>query len=293
MDEYRSRELFGYPAAALAAERIVVDSTVPEHTHDFVELAFVVTGEGTHRSAAGDHRIQRGSVAIIRPGAWHSLACARPMTVFNLYLAPEVFHRELVWLLDYPDVAAGLLRGGAPPMNLRPEALDRVEEWLGQLAALGPGHSVPTLLGLATSAIGELVGAESSPSTTRAGEMAPFVREATVLLSGRIAHGWTVGEIASRVSVSPSHLSRRFREQVGVPPLRWLDQLRGERAAALLLRTGLSVAEVGRRVGWSDPNYASRRFRSLYAWQPTEYRRRFRTTLTPYRLTADQVEDDS
>jgi AraC-like DNA-binding protein len=35
------------------------------------------------------------------------------------------------------------------------------------------------------------------------------------------------------------------------------------------------VAEIGRAVGWSDPNYAARRFRATHGLSPTEYRRRF------------------
>ena len=42
----------------------------------------------------------------------------------------------------------------------------------------------------------------------------------------------------------------------------WLDQLRGEAAARLLVQTDLPVSEIGRTVGWTDPNYASRRFRA-------------------------------
>ena len=55
----------------------------------------------------------------------------------------------------------------------------------------------------------------------------------------------------------------------------WLAALRGERAAALLIETDLPIAEVGRLVGWADPNYASRRFRQLYGVAPAAYRRMF------------------
>jgi AraC family L-rhamnose operon transcriptional activator RhaR len=39
-----------------------------------------------------------------------------------------------------------------------------------------------------------------------------------------------------------------------------------------------SVSEIGRAVGWPDPNYAARRFRATYGMSPTEYRRRFAFT---------------
>ena len=40
----------------------------------------------------------------------------------------------------------------------------------------------------------------------------------------------------------------------------------------LLTKTDLPVAAIGRRVGWPDPSYASRRFAQVYAMSPTAYR---------------------
>jgi AraC family L-rhamnose operon transcriptional activator RhaR len=48
--------------------------------------------------------------------------------------------------------------------------------------------------------------------------------------------------------------------------------------AVRLAAGGRSVAEIGRAVGWHDPNYAARRFRATYGLSPTEYRRRFAFT---------------
>src|SRR6185437_12739217 len=103
-----------------------------------------------------------------------------------------------------------------------------------------------------------------------------FVREAMALLADEPDRPWTVASLAAATKISAPHLQRSFRSQVGVPPMAWLDQLRGESAARLLVQTDLAVSAIGRAVGWPDPNYASRRFRALYAVTPTDYRRRFR-----------------
>jgi len=60
----------------------------------------------------------------------------------------------------------------------------------------------------------------------------------------------------------------------GNPPLAWLTMRRAERAAVLLLSTDAPVAEIGRRVGWDDPNYCARRFRAAFGVNPAAYRRR-------------------
>ena len=89
------------------------------------------------------------------------------------------------------------------------------------------------------------------------------------------AADWTVAGLAASAHVSEGHFARSFRHQLGSAPMAWLAALRGERAAALLIETDLPVAEVGRLVGWADPNYASRRFRQLHGVAPAAYRRTF------------------
>ena len=88
---------------------------------------------------------------------------------------------------------------------------------------------------------------------------------------------WTLELLAAPSALSPGRLARLFTLRVGVAPMAYLGRLRAERAAALLVETDLPVAAIGRRVGWPDPNYASRRFRHHYGLSPAQYRERFRT----------------
>jgi AraC-like DNA-binding protein len=50
--------------------------------------------------------------------------------------------------------------------------------------------------------------------------------------------------------------------------------MRAETAVARLASTDLSCAAVGASVGWSDPNYFSRRFRQHFGESPTAYKSR-------------------
>ncbi len=52
----------------------------------------------------------------------------------------------------------------------------------------------------------------------------------------------------------------------------WLARRRAEKAAVLLLTTNLPVAEIGRSVGWRDPNYFARRFRAAFGTTASAYR---------------------
>ncbi|MEM1445348.1 MAG: helix-turn-helix domain-containing protein [Planctomycetota bacterium] len=85
---------------------------------------------------------------------------------------------------------------------------------------------------------------------------------------------WTVADLAQPTPWSVSRFAHRFTEQFGVAPLAYLAELRVRRAMQLLDRTGLSVAEVAREVGYENPFYFSRRFRAVAGVSPSAYRRR-------------------
>ena len=79
-------------------------------------------------------------------------------------------------------------------------------------------------------------------------------------------------QLAAAARVSPSYLSRLFRERYGCGPGAALELVRLSRARTMLARSNLTVAEVGRACGFADPLYFSRRFRAAHGIAPTAYR---------------------
>lgn len=72
---------------------------------------------------------------------------------------------------------------------------------------------------------------------------------------------------------SVSYLSRIFRRIKGIPPVRYLVDLRIERAQQLLIqRPELSIREVGASVGFQDQHYFSRVFRKRTGQTPSEFK---------------------
>lgn len=81
-------------------------------------------------------------------------------------------------------------------------------------------------------------------------------------------------EIAALCKLSPGRFSRLFRREAGVTFQQFLAQTRIERASRLLVDTGLTISEIGARVGYEDPAYFSRFFRRQTGLTPSEYRGR-------------------
>jgi len=197
---------------------------------------------------------------------------------------------EVVWLFFEALVSAQLrLFSLTPPPNcltgstaahLRGFMLAALDEW--QHGECGHGLMVNSLL------LQLLVTAYRSPVEDRLSpcRMHPFTPPAPTLteaqqaqvqqgvryLTAHYAEPVSLLELAEQVSLHPSAFCRRFRALVGMPPMKYLEQLRMAEAERLLLNTDLHVQEIARRVGYPDPYHFSRVFRRSKGHSPSAYR---------------------
>jgi AraC-like DNA-binding protein len=86
------------------------------------------------------------------------------------------------------------------------------------------------------------------------------------------ANDISLNMLAQVAHLSPMYLTHRFTQQMGVSPMRYLKQLRVEAARQLLVTTDLPVNEIAHRVGYADPLYFRRVFKSITGHTPTSLR---------------------
>lgn len=82
--------------------------------------------------------------------------------------------------------------------------------------------------------------------------------------------------LAQQVHLSPSYYSSLFKQQVGCTFCEYVQTRRISTSISLLVETQLTVAEIARRVGFSDYRYFSRLFSRIVGMNPTQYRKRHR-----------------
>ncbi|MER8045522.1 helix-turn-helix domain-containing protein [Streptomyces sp. NPDC094032] len=95
-------------------------------------------------------------------------------------------------------------------------------------------------------------------------------------VAGRLDRPTSVAEMAEYSQVSARTLTRRFTEQLGISPGRWLLDRRLAATRALLEETDLPVDTIARRVGLSSAVNLRRRFHEALRTTPAAYRRTFR-----------------
>jgi transcriptional regulator GlxA family with amidase domain len=166
-----------------------------------------------------------------------------------------------------------------------PAAADEAIAEIGQLerdladTPARPGR----VLGRLVTVLGILAdGRDAAPAAVGA-TAHPAVAATVARLEADPAERWRLDDLARAVNLDAAYLGRLFTQHTGLTPMSFLARVRAERAASLLAHSTLPAAQVGAAVGWDDPTYFARRFRTLVGLTPSEYRRRHRAVATPAR----------
>jgi transcriptional regulator GlxA family with amidase domain len=81
-----------------------------------------------------------------------------------------------------------------------------------------------------------------------------------------------VSTLATEVNISPSHFFYLFKRHVGRTPIDYFIRLRLQHACHLLEETEMSVKAIAYTLGYDDPFYFSRIFKSFNRMAPSKYR---------------------
>lgn len=92
------------------------------------------------------------------------------------------------------------------------------------------------------------------------------------VVSANLQSPVTVADIARAAHITPNHFSLIFRRQTGVTFSDFLAEKRFERASDRLQDLTLSIAEVARQSGFTDPNYFAKVFHKRTGMTPREWR---------------------
>jgi AraC-like DNA-binding protein len=210
----------------------------------------VLGGSGRSYRASHEERIPSDRTMFLElsePDEWSAFG----RTATELF--QEVFSRQAVRRTrEIARLQAALVSGdpGDTFGSLRTDVLS--VELLIELAGIAPGANV-------------------ARTTIR-----PDTRERVVRARGyldeHLSDDVDLRTLAREVALSPFHLARSFRQEVGESPHRYLVRRRLNRAAELLVSTPLTVTQVCDRVGFGSPAHFSQSFRRRFGVPPSVYR---------------------
>jgi AraC-like DNA-binding protein len=221
------------------------------HRHPCTEIVVARGGRGVLIHDRTRYAFGPGDVLIYQPGPEHQVEQTR--TGWHLCLG--------VIGCGAAEIPPGVLNSNAATG----EICARIRKALSS-NAVGRSTSVELLTGLLVLQL------QSSR-----GKAAPRSKSAQVrdLIDAGYARRWTLPKLAAAVFVSPDYLRQLFRQEFGVPPMRYLLTRRIEVARTLLGMSDAPLREIAACCGFDDVFYFSRAFKKVMGLPPSEYRTRY------------------
>ena len=240
------------------------------HAHDEYVFGMVEHGAARTLFRGGDDTHAVGSVITIAPGEVHTGAPATdegwsyrmlyPSESLVRFVTREATGREFA-----PTFAASFVVDPALSERLRATHLvlesdaDGMQKECALLETLGElviRHAAPVGSGAVITA------ARSTAALRR-------VRD---LLEAEYARTVTISELAREAGLSTFHLIRVFRASFGLPPYKYLEQVRIQQARRLI-RHGFPLTHVVHATGFSDQSHLTRYFKRIVGVTPGIYAR--------------------
>jgi AraC-like DNA-binding protein len=236
-----------------------------------------VVAQGAKRVRIGDHELVVDPdhlLVITRDIPYDSLPCTPPFVGLGVTFPPERVARALLALAD----AGGRVTAEPLPaflLGLDANLADALERLLRTLDDPLDGKLIaPLVLDellfrlLRSDAAAAVRGGVGPPQD------ATRILEAMQLIRTHHARKLTVGGLARSVAMSPSHFAHRFTAVARMSPMRYLREVRLERARSLLGEHGARAGEVASRVGFESAAHFTREFKRRFGSPPSQFRPR-------------------
>ena len=105
----------------------------------------------------------------------------------------------------------------------------------------------------------------------------PLVRRCHSLILANLNENLKISALASRLSVSPDHLSRQFKKETGQSILDYIQSQKTEEAMRLLRYTDFSLVTIAHRLGYNSQGHFTEKFKQNVGITPGKWRARLQS----------------
>lgn len=102
-----------------------------------------------------------------------------------------------------------------------------------------------------------------------------IIRQICDIIESEYASELYLERVAEQIFLSPAYISRIFKKSTGMNFVKYLNEVRLKKAAALLLEADFPINEISKKVGFSDVSYFCSCFKKKYGMTTVQYRRAY------------------
>lgn len=242
------------------------------HNHNFYEIFLMNKGRAQHLVNGKEQNLSEGELLFIRDFDIHDYRSVKgePFEFMNLAFSKETFESLCLYLGDaFPKKA--LLSAAMPPAVILSK---KDKERLFFALADIPQNAEKNHIKLKARILLSNIFTSYFLNFTEKTNEIPIWLEITVeKMKSPKNFIMGVGRMYEIAGKSREHISRSLKEHYGVSPTTFINDLRLEYSANLLITSNLSVIEIGYESGFENTSWFYKAFQRKYGMPPLKYRK--------------------
>lgn len=258
---------------------ICPSQTATPHTHNYLELAYVLRGSAMHKfNESAEEIISEGDYFIIDYRTIHGYQSMDNcnFAVINCLFLPQLVDKSLVYCKDFQTLLRHYLiqiNGEQSHLSLANRIFhDEDGKILHILRQMLTEYEEKNLgwLELLRSKMIELLIATARKLTRE--EPQDIISNITLQIHQNYNQNLTLGKLAAEMNYSLPYISKLFKEKIGMTFRDYLQKTRIDEACRLLANTDEKIASISKMVGYSDIDFFGRIFKESIKMTPNKFR---------------------
>lgn len=267
------------------------------HSHDFIEIAYISSGRGTHMIGDDHMRVSPGDIFILNTNVYHRFVSDKdaPLTIYNCIFKSGTIDEALDEKENFIDIAHDYLFHTFNSDKLHTDYIKLTGKETGSIERLieemyteyglkqeGYFQVVKSDLYKLLIYIYRIYKSDASQNHSNTTYKQIVADNTLSYLSRHYAQDIRCEQLAERAYLSLSYFNKLFKEVTGSSVIKTLQNIRIEEACKLLQNSHLPVTEIAEKVGYSDIKHFYRLFRQIKNTTPGKYKNQFKTSRLNY-----------
>jgi len=258
------------------------------HKHDFIEIAYVISGKAAHRLGNMEYTVSRGDLAIVNCGTPHTFIprsdADETFATYDLLFTPKFFEVKAIGGSDFAALASSYLFYSVFAENLPENSLnlihsshcnfeevirkiyDEYNERCSGFTGVIRAHLIELIIKIFRE-LDYRSHREASP------EQLALVEQAIEYMKKNYNSHIDLDKITSDIFLSKNYFRQMFKSVTGMTITDFIQNTRVEEAKKRLAYTDETTAEIADNCGFSDLTFFYRIFKKKTGQTPGEYRK--------------------
>lgn len=262
------------------------DLTETEHFHDFVELVFIISGQGTQVLEDHEYLVSAGDVFVLQGHQRHYFKDASNVEIVNLMYdtkqTPFINDRikqldgyKALFILEPQYRSKHHFKN---MLRLTRQELASIEVILNTMFIEQEHKNESYEIILANRLEELLILLSRHYSNIKTNKAKALVRIGKVIeyIENNYQNNIYIDELSDMSFMSKRNFMRIFRGAVGLSPINYVKHVRLQKARYMLRNTENQIADISIQCGFTDSNYFIKCFREAYGVTPNKFRARFK-----------------